>query len=143
MNAQTVQGLRYVPGHGNVGASFRGWGETSVELTGQGRRLFGESLFRFSLAYSGGPVFYRANEWNLSDYETLASYRSEIWKHPFQKGTMIDTPAVLAARFGRGKVILFSPHPESKVESSGLLSRAIRACSRVSPEAVSITSRRP
>jgi glutamine amidotransferase-like uncharacterized protein len=112
INARSESGVRYVPRRGNVSASFRGWGDVSVELTNEGRQLFGRTEPRFQLGYTGGPVFSRANEPNMRDYQPLAYFRSEVWMHPFQKGAMVNTPAILASQFGRGKVILFSPHPE-------------------------------
>lgn len=130
VNARTMTGQRFVPGQGQVSSSFRGWGTVSVELTDYGRDLFGGSPRWFKLEHTGGPVLSRANEPTLPDYVPLADFRSEVWKHPFQKGTMVDTPAIVAAPFGMGKVILFSPHPESAVEYKHLLARAIRACAK-------------
>jgi len=128
VNVRTLAGSQYVPGYGDVSASFRGWGDVSVELTAHGRHLLEGLPARFSLGYTGGPVFLRANEPTLPDYEPLAYFRTEVWKYPFQKGAMVNTPAILAARFGRGKVILFSPHPETSPGFERLLTDGIRAC---------------
>ncbi len=136
INARTTSGVRYVPGYGTVSASFRGWGAVSVELTDNGRRLFECPQLRHQLDYTGGPVFSRANVPNLYDYTPLAYFRSEVWKYPFQKGTMVDTPAIVATRFGRGNIILFSAHPETIAGSENLLPFAIRACSSVKSQAV-------
>jgi hypothetical protein len=60
---------------------------------------------------------------------SLAFYRTEIWVHELQRGTMVDTPAILAAPFGKGRVIIFSPHPEvsDPKMTSGLESFVTRA----------------
>ena len=130
VNARAIIGERYVPNHGKVPASFRGWGAVSVELTDAGHRLFDTPLGPFQLDYTGGPVFSCANEANLPDYVPLAYFRSEVWEYPFQKGTMIHTPAIIAAPFGQGRVILFSPHPDTSDGYQHLLTRAIRGCAR-------------
>jgi len=83
--------------------------------------------------YAGGPVFSRANEPTLPDYVALASFRSEVWLYPFQRGTMVDAPAVLASQFGQGKIVLFSPHPESDALGQAVLAEAIRACAQRTP----------
>lgn len=128
VNARTETGERFVPGLGNVSASFRGWGTVSVDLTADGNRLFGGSPRRHRMDHTGGPVLYRANEPDLPDYRSLASYGSELWRHPFQRGTMIGTPAMVATKFGRGKVVLFGPHPVAGGGRENLLTQAIRAC---------------
>jgi glutamine amidotransferase-like uncharacterized protein len=128
VNARAITGERYVPGHGKVPASFRGWGAVSVELTDAGHRLFETPHGPFQLDYTGGPVFSCANEANLPDYVPLAYFRSEVWEYPFQKGTMIHTPAIIASPFGQGRVILFSPHPDTSDGYQHLLTCAIRGC---------------
>ncbi|MBA3312557.1 MAG: glycosyltransferase family 39 protein [Planctomycetaceae bacterium] len=128
INAQVVSGQRFVPNEGYVSASFRGWGQISVEMTSEGYCLFGTSKRSFTLDYTGGPVLSRANEPDLPDYEPLAYYRSEVSKYPFQKDMMVHSPAIAATRFGGGTVVVFSAHPESNSEYEHLLTDAIRAC---------------
>lgn len=42
---------------------------------------------------------------------------------------MIGSPAIIAASYGRGRVILFSPHPDIAPGLESWLIRAVRACS--------------
>lgn len=128
VNARAASGRRYVPRVGTVSASFRGSGKVGIEITAAGEPLFGRPTREFILDYTDGPVFFRANEADLQDYLTLACFRSEVRKYGFQKGTMVDTPAILGSRFGQGTVILFSAHPESAEETEALLIDAVRAC---------------
>ena len=67
----------------------------------------------------------RRGQENLPDYVTLAFFRTEISKYEPQKGTMIDTPAIVATEFGAGRVIAISPHPESNVHLESLVQRAV------------------
>jgi glutamine amidotransferase-like uncharacterized protein len=134
INAQAMAGTRYVPGYGMQEASSRGSGAVLMELTDGGRRILEGSPQPVFVEYTGGPVLSPANEHLLPDYVPLACYRSEVWKHPFQKGTMIHSPAVVAARFGQGHVILFSPHPETSPGIEPWLTRSVRACARRTAE---------
>lgn len=130
VNANTMTGERFVPGEGIVKGSFRDWGTVAVELTNHGRQLFEVDSNPLRLDYTGGPIFSRANHADLPDYMPLAVFRTETWRYPFQRGTMVDSPAILAAKFGRGRVILFSPHPEGSYGSHELLATAIRVSAK-------------
>ena len=130
VNAQTVTGTRYVPGHGMQKASFRGWGTIQVGLTHNGQKLLGNIPVTAQMEYTGGPILFPANEYLLPDYICLGYFQSEVWKCAFQKGTMIHSPAILASQFGKGHVIIFSPHPETAPGLESWLIRSIRACAR-------------
>jgi putative intracellular protease/amidase len=130
VNARTLTGARYVVGHGMQKASFRGWGQVQVELTNDGRRLFGDAPADVTMDYTGGPIVLPANEYPLQDYICLGYFRSEVWRYAFQKGTMVHSPAIVAARFGQGRIILFSTHPDTPKGPSLWLTRSIRACSQ-------------
>ena len=130
VNAKTMAGTRYVPGQGMQKASFRGWGTVRVELTRNGEELFGNVPDAAQIDYTGGPILSPANEYPLPDYTCLGRFQSEVWKYAFQKGTMIHSPAIVAARFGAGHVILFSPHPDTTPGLEAWLIRSIRACAK-------------
>lgn len=130
VNARTMTGVRYVPGHGMQKASFRGWGTVSVGLTRNGQKLLENTPASAQMEYTGGPILLPANESSLPDYVSLGRFRSEVWKYAFQKGTMIHSSAVVATCFGEGRIVLFSPHPETAPESEPWLIRAIRGCAR-------------
>jgi putative intracellular protease/amidase len=71
----------------------------------------GESSFR--LFYANGPVFRPDPREDLTPYVPLAEYLSD--KYCADCGTgpgeMPGTPAILAAVYGEGRVLLFSPNP--------------------------------
>jgi len=104
-----------------------------MELTNAGNRVFGDSPHLLDADYSGGPILSPTNEDGPPEYVPLALYRTEIWKYEFQKGKMVDTPAILAAKSGKGCVIIFSPHPEDNHKR--LLTQAVLSVARKSIDA--------
>jgi glutamine amidotransferase-like uncharacterized protein len=130
INAEPLTGEIDVPGEGTVSMKARGGGTVKMELTAGGIRILGDLPVLLDIKYSGGPIFLRAGLSDFPEYVSLAMYRTEVWKYEPQKGTMIDTPAIIAGRFGKGHVILFSPHPESTKELETLVVCAIRATAR-------------
>ena len=66
-----------------------------------------------NVRYANGPLYARSEDPALPDFEVLATYRGEIRKsEKIPKGVMEDTPAVVAAAYGDGRVVCSSPHPE-------------------------------
>lgn len=125
VNAQTMTGTRYVPGQGPQQASFRGATNVLVEFNSVGRVVLGGPKSAIAMWYSSGPIFFPTNEVRLPDYIPLGYYLSEACKYPFQKDTMVHSPAIIAASYGRGRVVLFSPHPENNKETQQFICRAV------------------
>ncbi len=117
VNANALTGERGVPGHGTV----------DVKLIDTGKRIFGDGPRTLDMLYSGGPILSHARRSDLPRYVTLATFRTEVWRYEPQKGTMADTPAIIAGCFGKGHVILFSPHPETTEGLESLVRRAVMA----------------
>jgi glutamine amidotransferase-like uncharacterized protein len=42
----------------------------------------------------------------------LAYFRTEVAENDSPKGVQIDSPAIISGEYGKGRVILCSPHPE-------------------------------
>ena len=127
VNAKTLTGTITVPGQGEKSMAARGAGVVEMELTSLGREVFGKRPGLLDVQFSSGPVLSPADVIDLPSYAPLAIYRSETWLHDEQRGTMIGTPAIVAAPFGHGRVILFSPHPETSDGLEDFLTTAIRA----------------
>lgn len=100
-------------------------GPVKIELTDAGERVFGEFPGLLDADYGGGPILSPAGNKDLPNYVPLALYRTETWGDESDKNTMVDTPAIIAARFGSGRVLIFSPHPEGIDETRPLLTRAV------------------
>jgi hypothetical protein len=105
-----------------------------VALTCAGKSVLGESVGLVDVLYSGGPIFAPAGIRELPEFVPLATFRSEVWTYEPQRGTMIDTPAILAGRFGKGQVIIFSPHPDMTVGLEFLVRQAVLATARARTE---------
>jgi len=92
----------------------RGTGAVTIELTEQGRRILGDHEGEIEIWYGNGPVLRPGNVERLVDYTPLAYYRSEKRreKSPQKEGVMIDTTAVAASPYGKGRVLISSPHSD-------------------------------
>ncbi len=134
VNAKTLTGTITVPGQGEKSMAARGAGVVEMELTSSGREVFGKRSGLLEVRFSSGPVLSPAEVVNLPSYAPLAIYRSETWLHDEQRGTMIGTPAIVAAPFGQGRVILFSPHPETSERLKDFLTTAVHAVAPAHPK---------
>lgn len=107
----------------------RGTGVIRMEMTAAGRPILGGRK-TMDIYYANGPLFAPAGRDDLPDAAVLARYRTEITANG-PAGVMKDTPAVVAGAFGRGRVVLFGPHPEKDESEEGaevLLINAARYC---------------
>ena len=101
----------------------RGTGVVPVEQTAEGHRVLGRRPDPFEVRYANGPLFAAAERPDVPDYRVLARFRGEIAKNGAPRGVMVGTPALLAGRWGKGRVLVSSPHPES---TQGLSPELIR-----------------
>ncbi|UCG49458.1 MAG: succinylglutamate desuccinylase/aspartoacylase family protein [Phycisphaerales bacterium] len=104
----------------------RGAGQVKIELTGQGRAILYDRPGLIGIRYANGPILAPALDPNIPDFEALAHFRTEIAKNGAPEGVMIDTPAIITGRFGKGRVFCSSPHPESTKGLEPLVRRAIQ-----------------
>jgi len=125
IDAKTFTGMRDVPGVGKKAMWFRGKGKVQMELTEQGQAILGDFSGPIEVGYANGPILSPAGQDGLDPYIPLAFFRTEISKYEPQEGTMVDTPALVAGRFGQGRVIAVSPHPEGTAGLEPLVRRAV------------------
>jgi putative intracellular protease/amidase len=104
----------------------RGVGMLQMELTPAGRDVLGDHPASLEVRYHNGPVITRAELDAVPDYEVWAYYRTEVAKNNSPAGVMVDSPAIAAGRFGRGRVLFVSPHPEQSPGLEGLVRRGVR-----------------
>ncbi|MDA7921818.1 BPL-N domain-containing protein, partial [Verrucomicrobiales bacterium] len=129
IDSRAFTGTVDIPEKGKKNLWYRG-PETAVdiELTAKGEALFGSEGIpkNFIVRYANGPIITRHGSEALEDYQVLAWFRSEnsLWEK--QKGTMINTPAIISGRFGKGRVVSVSPHPELTPELHPIIIQAIR-----------------
>ncbi|MDG2422448.1 MAG: BPL-N domain-containing protein, partial [Phycisphaerales bacterium] len=99
----------------------RGSGMVQIELTPQGQSLLGRTEDELEIKFAQGPLMRPSETASHPELEVLAWYRTGIGKNGADPETMVDTPAIVAAPFGSGRVILFSPHPEQTTGLNDLL----------------------
>ncbi len=113
----------------------RGNGQVQIELTPQGRTLFGRpDAARLEIRFAQGPILAPGKREGLPPYTVLAWFRTGVGKNGADPKTMIDTPAIVSGEFGKGRAIVFSPHPEQTDGLHDLLLRAVRWTARREPK---------
>ncbi|MBI5397185.1 MAG: succinylglutamate desuccinylase/aspartoacylase family protein [Verrucomicrobia bacterium] len=104
---------------------MRGTGLVKIELTDRGREILGDRRGQFDCKYANGPILVPAQVESLPDFEPLAFFRTELAKNDAPKGIMVNSPAIVAGRCGKGRVICSSPHPESTPGLEDFIPRAV------------------
>jgi len=104
----------------------RGFGPVDLALTERGRQLLGVKAERPTIYYHQGPLLAPADDPDIPDYESLATFAGEIAERGAPKGVMPGTTAIAAGTFGKGRVLCFSPHPERTEGLQGMVSRGLR-----------------
>ena len=106
----------------------RGTGTVRLKTTSPGRKMLAEKRSEVSVRYGQGPLLAPAGRKDLPDYETMATYVTEIAKNGAPKGVMKGTSALVRSRYGKGRIVAVSPHPEDSLD------RTLRAWVRRSVE---------
>ena len=104
----------------------RGAGQVQIEITPAGERLSSLPTERRDVRYDNGPIIKPAGRTDLAPYEPLALFRTELAEHDTPVGAMVNTPAIVQSQFGKGRVIISSPHPEQTPGMEALVERAVR-----------------
>lgn len=95
-----------------------------IELTPAGMEVFGIKQSHIKLIYENGPIFAPPTQKPDDTFTPLAYFRSEVVADGGVPGVMINSPAIILARYGKGSVLSISPHPE---ETPGYKQAEIRA----------------
>ena len=130
LNTRILTGDQEMPGIGIRSMADRGPGTVQIELTADGRSIFGGCSAPIDISFSGGPIFLGPKGGDLPLTIPLAHYSTEVSNYAPQRGTMIGTPAIFASRFGAGRVVAISPHPESTNGAEFLVKLAVLATAR-------------
>lgn len=108
----------------------RGNGTVDIELTAAGREALRTTKQKLAIHYAQGPLLAPAHRPEIEDYEEMASFKTEIAKNGAPAGVMIGTTAIARGRFGQGRVICFSPHPEMTEGLEAFVQAAIDSVNR-------------
>ena len=98
----------------------------TIELSERARALFGSKRGTVPIWYAQGPLLAPGGDPDLPDFESLATYVTEIAKNGAPRGVMAGTPAIVRGRFGKGRVVVMGPHPESTKGLGGFVRAAVR-----------------
>lgn len=105
----------------------RGIGTVEVELSPAGKEFFGMGGERFAIHYAQGPLLSR-KEWDnpaAPEYESLGIYRTGMAEKGAPEGVMPGTSAIIRTTFEKGRVFVFSPHPEMTQGLGHMVERAV------------------
>lgn len=134
IDASVFTGAREIEGVGRKQMWYRGkTTRVDLELSEAGKGVFTNVPDRFDVSYHNGPILSPKDLPEIEDYRVLAWFRSEQVLYEPQRGTMIDTPAIVSGRFGEGRIISISPHPEADQASRSMIVNAILWCVGESP----------
>ena len=105
---------------------MRGKGDVKIELTDKGRDILGLPSGQIDIRYANGPILVPAKNDAIADFEPLAFFRTELAEHDSPKGAMINSAAIVRGTFGKGRVIVSSPHPEQTPGMETFIEHAVR-----------------
>ena len=119
----------------------RGKGSVEVELSPTARDFFGTGAGNLAIYYGQGPLLSR-REWDnpeAPEYESLGIYRTGIAEKGAPEGIMPGTSAIVRATFEKGRVFVFSPHPEMTEGLGHMVARAAQWTAKREPAATATT----
>lgn len=112
----------------------RGKGTVQIELSDAGKKLLRSEKGELEILYAQGPLLAPADDPEIADYQTVAIFKTEIAKNGAPKGVMKGTTAIAQGKFGHGRVICFSPHPEMTKGLEALVQYAIEHVGQAHPK---------
>ena len=129
VDAKTITGKHWL----------RGKGKVKIELTDDGRRVFGDFKGPIDVLFANGPIVSPAGLDRLPDFKPLAIYRTEHAENGSPAGLQVGTPAILAGKCEGGRVISISPHPEATRGLEFFIPRAVEWVADRSPQSLVAT----
>lgn len=105
----------------------RGEGFIDVKLAGD------DSGTTRTMWFENGPIFVPANRTDMPAYSPLVKYVTDMAAKDAPKGLMTGRDAVIAAPFGKGRVVVFGPHPELSPDLQKWLLTSIRWAAALRP----------
>ena len=102
----------------------RGKAVLKLEITPAGEKILGGET-NLDCLYHQGPIVGPANAPELPPYDVLAWFRSEVASNNTPQGIQINSPAIFAGIYQKGKVVCISPHPEQTDGLEYIVPRAV------------------
>jgi glutamine amidotransferase-like uncharacterized protein len=107
----------------------RGEGNVDLKVSSAGKTSLSTDIESCTFHYENGPLLGPGEKDDLPAYELLASYDTEITQNA-PPGTMKGTAAIARGKYGEGRVVCFSPHPEKTPGREAFLQSAVRWAAR-------------
>jgi glutamine amidotransferase-like uncharacterized protein len=104
----------------------RGVGKVTLSVPAQGQSALGTNDLSTEMHYENGPLLGPADQKDIPNFETLATFNSEIRKNDAPEGIMKGTTAIARGQFGHGRVVCFSTHPEKSRGREGFVVELVR-----------------
>jgi glutamine amidotransferase-like uncharacterized protein len=104
----------------------RGTGDVKLQITAAGRDALSKEQSSPTVYYENGPLLGPAKRSEIPDFESLATFETEIRKNDAPKGVMLGTTAIARGKFGEGRVVCFSPHPEKSRGCEAFLAEGVK-----------------
>ncbi|PQO41911.1 BPL-N domain-containing protein [Blastopirellula marina] len=104
----------------------RGTGDVELAFSSSGSDVLKTNQGEVDCYYGQGPLLVPDNNPELPGYEVLATYKTEIAKKGAPTGAMVGTHAIVRTKYGKGRVICFSPHPEKDGGPNSLMIEGVR-----------------
>jgi len=85
----------------------RGEGFVEIQPTGS------DEAKPLRIRFENAPVFVPSKKGlDLPPYVSLATFRTDLTAEPVNRESIVGKDAIIAAPYGKGRVVLFGPHPE-------------------------------
>jgi glutamine amidotransferase-like uncharacterized protein len=104
----------------------RGQGNVELKLSSLGQSALTTDKEVCTIHFENGPLLGPGEKDDIEDYEALASFETEIRDNGAPVGAMKGTTAIARGKFGKGRVVCFSPHPEKTPGRESFLQSAVR-----------------
>lgn len=108
----------------------RGHGDVDIELTEEGKKVFGDLSGVMPVRYANGPIIKAGDEADMPAFQPLAYFRTEVAENDTPVGAMVNSPAIVFSTFGKGKLITMSPHPEQTDALNDMITKAVKWVAR-------------
>jgi hypothetical protein len=121
LDAKVIDGAHWARGEGDVKLRLSSAGQKALRLENE----------TCTIHFENGPLLGPGEKDDIEDYEPLATFETEMRKNDAPLGIMKGTTAIARGKFGKGRVVCFSPHPEKTPEREVLLQAAVRWAAHV------------
>ena len=118
LDAQVIDGAHWARGEGDVQLLLTAAGQEALKTE--------EEKDTCTIHFENGPLLGPGKNDDIEDYELLATFETEMRENDAPPGVMKGTTAIARGKFGKGRVVCFSPHPEKTPGLEKLLQSAVR-----------------